>query len=81
MKKVLITGNSGYIGSHLSKMLCTDYELYGLDINPSQFPVTEHFQVDINKVFNMDISAAFKHAVSLVIIDGLCLGIDVSGDK
>ncbi len=29
----------------------------------------------------MDISTAFKHAVSLVIIDGLCLGIDVSGDK
>jgi UDP-glucose 4-epimerase len=51
MKKVLITGNSGYIGSHLSKMLYTDYELYGLDINPSQFPVTDHFQVDINKPF------------------------------
>lgn len=24
---------------------------------------------------------AFKHAVELVIIDGLCLGIDVSGEK
>ena len=54
MKKVLITGNSGYIGSHLSKMLYKDYEVYGLDIKPSQFPVTEHFQIDINKVFNMD---------------------------
>jgi hypothetical protein len=29
----------------------------------------------------MNISAAFKHAVTLVIIDGLCLGIDVSGEK
>jgi microsomal dipeptidase-like Zn-dependent dipeptidase len=37
--------------------------------------------VTVDKVFNMDLSAAFKHAVSLVIIDGLCLGIDVSGDK
>ncbi len=54
MKKVLITGNSGYIGSHLSKMLHKDYELYGLDIKPSQFPVTEHYQLDINRVFNID---------------------------
>ena len=26
MKKILITGCSGYIGSHLSKMLANDYE-------------------------------------------------------
>jgi UDP-glucose 4-epimerase len=31
MKKVLITGNSGYIGSHLSTALENKYELYGLD--------------------------------------------------
>jgi UDP-glucose 4-epimerase len=33
MKKILITGNSGYIGSHLTKLLNnrTDLELYGLD--------------------------------------------------
>ena len=54
MKKVLITGCSGYIGSHLSKMLYKDYELYGLDVNPSQFPVTDHYQIDINKTFNME---------------------------
>jgi nucleoside-diphosphate-sugar epimerase len=54
MIKVLITGNAGYIGSHLSKMLRTDYEIYGLDINPSQFPVTDHYQLDINRIFNID---------------------------
>jgi midasin (ATPase involved in ribosome maturation) len=43
--------------------------------------IIEFLEVTVDKVFNMDISAAFKHAVSLVIIDGLCLGIDVSGDK
>jgi UDP-glucose 4-epimerase len=33
MKKILITGNAGYIGSHLTKLLNnrTDLELYGLD--------------------------------------------------
>jgi len=33
MKKILITGNSGYIGSHLTKILQKQntYELYGLD--------------------------------------------------
>lgn len=35
----------------------------------------------IDKVFNFDLVTAFKHAVSLVIIDGLCLGIDISGDR
>ncbi len=35
MKKILITGNSGYIGSHLTKMLKEKYffELHGLDKN------------------------------------------------
>lgn len=32
MKKILITGNSGYIGSHLCKMLKDEYELYGMDM-------------------------------------------------
>ena len=35
----------------------------------------------IDKVFNFELVTAFKHAVSLVIIDGLCLGIDISGDR
>ena len=54
MKKVLITGNSGYIGSHLSKMLRKDYEVYGLDIDTSQFPVADHYQLDINRLFTID---------------------------
>jgi hypothetical protein len=37
--------------------------------------------VTIVKVFNLDLVTAFKHAVNLVIIDGLCLGIDFSGDR
>lgn len=50
MKKVLITGNSGYIGSHLSKLLSTDYELYGLDLNLPQVPVVEHLTNDVRKI-------------------------------
>jgi hypothetical protein len=40
----------------------------------------DFLQQTVNRVFT-DLSLAFKHAVNLVIIDGLCLGIDVSGDK
>jgi UDP-glucose 4-epimerase len=31
MKKVLITGSSGYIGQHLVKLLKKDYEVFGID--------------------------------------------------
>lgn len=49
MKKILITGCSGYIGSHLCKRLESEYEVYGLDIRPNEHPVTQFFQADINR--------------------------------
>ena len=47
--KILITGNSGYIGSHLTKLLSkrTDLELYGLDKKTPQLPVKEQAQNNI----------------------------------
>lgn len=56
MKKILITGCSGYIGSHLCKMLSADneYEIHGLDIREPQHPVKEFFKIDINKPFSSD---------------------------
>lgn len=51
VKKVLITGNSGYIGSHLCKMLGTDYEVHGLDIKDPQAPINEFYRCDINRPF------------------------------
>jgi len=49
MKKILITGNSGYIGSHLTKLLGNDYEVYGLDLKNPQVPVTKQFKHDIRQ--------------------------------
>ena len=51
MKKILITGCSGYIGSHLSKMLSNDYEVHGLDIDEPQAPLNEFYRCDINRQF------------------------------
>jgi UDP-glucose 4-epimerase len=47
--KILITGNSGYIGSHLTQLLNKrdDVELYGLDKNTPQLSVKEHSQNNI----------------------------------
>lgn len=47
MKKILITGNSGYIGSHLSKKLSNDYDLIGIDITNPKFSI-HHLNSDIN---------------------------------
>ena len=53
MKKVLITGNSGYIGSHLTKMLEGKYEIHGLDIKDPVIPVNKFYKVDINQLFTI----------------------------
>jgi UDP-glucose 4-epimerase len=56
MKKILITGSSGYIGSHLSKMLmdALQYEVHGLDIREPQYPIHKFYRQDINRLFNID---------------------------
>lgn len=54
MKKVLVTGCSGYIGSHLCHMLQGDYEVHGLDIRDPQTELDKFFKIDINKHFNID---------------------------
>ena len=49
MKKILITGNSGYIGSHLTKILTEQnvYELYGLDKDVPKIGITNFVVEDI----------------------------------
>jgi len=53
MKKILITGNSGYIGSHLCKMLDGEYEIVGLDIKDPQYKVSRHFNRNIKNQFTL----------------------------
>lgn len=55
MKKILITGSSGYIGSHLVDMLMKTqkYEVHCLDINQPQVPGHKFYHVNINQLFNM----------------------------
>jgi UDP-glucose 4-epimerase len=54
MKKILITGNSGYIGSHLTKLLEKDYEVYGLDKNLPKLAPEQFYHCDINRQFSLD---------------------------
>ena len=54
MKKILITGNSGYIGSHLSKMLENIHEVHGLDIKPPQIMPNVQHNIDIRKPISLD---------------------------
>lgn len=50
MNKILITGNSGYIGSHLSQILLKDptLELHGLDKQPPIIKLHKQFAQDIS---------------------------------
>lgn len=67
MKKILITGCSGYIGSHLCKLLENDYEIHGLDIRPPQHPVKKFIEQDINRIFtNTEEYDAVIHLAALV---------------
>lgn len=54
MKRILVTGSSGYIGSHLCKMLQDEYEVHGLDIRDPQIPMKHFYNIDITKGFVMD---------------------------
>ena len=56
MKKILITGSSGYIGSHLSKMLMASmkYEVHGLDIREPQQTMNRFYRQDITRLFALD---------------------------
>lgn len=68
MKKVLITGNSGYIGSHLSKLLEDEYELWGLDLNNPQHPIAHHRKHDIRQKLpaNNNVFDCVIHLAALV---------------
>ena len=65
MKKVLITGVSGYIGSHLCKMLGDTYEVHGLDIVDPQAPLNEFYRCDINRLFTIPDDIEFDAVIHL----------------
>lgn len=78
MKKILITGNSGYIGSHLSKMLLErgEYEIHGLDKKKPQISVSKHYYQDIREsswniqeFYDCVIHLAAEVAVSRSVLD------------
>lgn len=48
MKKILVTGSSGYIGSHLCKRLSNQYTIHGLDIVSPVVSIDKFIRVDIN---------------------------------
>jgi len=54
MKKILITGSSGYIGSHLCDMLAGEYEVHGLDIKDPQVEIDKFYKIDINRQFSIE---------------------------
>lgn len=69
MKKVLITGSSGYIGQHLVKLLRREgYEVFGVDINDrfNDYLAPNHFtKLDITENFVIWPTTVFDTVVHL----------------
>lgn len=67
MKNILITGNSGYIGSHLSNRLKSKYRVIGLDLVKPQVTINDHIIGDIRqiKAWTMEIDTVI-HLAALV---------------
>jgi UDP-glucose 4-epimerase len=66
MKKILITGNSGYIGSHFSKMIKNPaLEIHGLDKELPKILVDRFFQQNIISNENWNISEEYDCVVHL----------------
>jgi len=67
MKKILITGNSGYIGSHLSQILIKDnaLEIHGLDKNNPIIPLHKFFKQDISINSNWNIEDEYDCVIHL----------------
>jgi UDP-glucose 4-epimerase len=65
--KILITGNSGYIGSHLSKILLDKsiYNLVGLDKSLPQVPLQAQYIQNIVENHNWNISEEFDCVIHL----------------
>jgi len=61
--KVLITGNSGYIGSHLTDILNQEHIVYGLDTIQPVIPVEHFFDLDITQ--SWDLTQEFDCVVHL----------------
>jgi UDP-glucose 4-epimerase len=63
MKKIMITGCSGYIGSHLCKLLEGKYEIHGLDLHDPIVSIDKFYKVDINRLFTIPDQTEPYHAV------------------
>lgn len=64
-KKILITGSSGYIGSHLCEMLGEDYEVHGLDMIDPCVSLNEFYRCDIRKPFLVPDDIEFDAVIHL----------------
>jgi len=67
MKTVLITGSSGYIGSHLTKLLSKNYHVIALDLNPSKVSIDNFHQLDIRSIKSFPVKVdTIVHLAALV---------------
>lgn len=67
MTKILITGNSGYIGSHLTQILVKNknLELHGLDIQDPIIPVDKFYRQNITSDTNWNIDDEYDCVIHL----------------
>ncbi len=65
MKKILVTGYDGFLGSHLTKKLSKRFEIIGLSKNKAKNSKIKQINKDVRKIKTSDIPKDISHIIHL----------------
>lgn len=68
MKKILVTGHTGFLGSHLVKQLSKKYKILGISNQTPENPLIKQIKKDIRKVKLNDIPNDISYIIHLAAI-------------
>jgi len=90
LKKVLLTGHSGFLGSHLTEELTKNYQILGISDKKIKNPAIKQIKKDIRKIKPSDIPKDISHIFHLAALTDIqycqkfpsnCFDVNVMGTQ